>query len=246
MSEATLSSSTFKTRSIVLFAVGLAAAVIFMMTSAEDNFWLHLISKPIPVLAMALWLALLPRKGRYQWAVIIGLLLSATGDVLLSWSDGTFLFGLIAFLLGHVAYIVAFLRDSRGLYLGRGLLAYAYGALAYGYLYTAGDLGDMTIPVLAYVIVICTMLWRASCRVGAPDVHQRSAWIGLAGAAFFTLSDTLLALGMFAGQRPLGPYAVIITYWLGQLGITLSAYWQLVGQPNSRQPRQNDARQPVN
>jgi uncharacterized membrane protein YhhN len=235
MSEATYPSSSFSRRSIILAAVGLVAAIVFITTGKADNFWLHLVSKPIPVLAMALWLGLLPRKGRYQWAVIVGLLLSATGDVLLSWSDETFLFGLIAFLLGHVAYIVAFLRDSRGLYLGRGLLAYAYGVLAYGYLYTAGDLGDMTIPVLAYVIVICTMLWRASCRVGAPGVYERSAWTGLAGAAFFTLSDTLLAMGMFAGQRPLGPYAVIITYWLGQLGITLSAYWQLVAQPNSGQ-----------
>ena len=52
-------------------------------------------------------------------------------------------------------------------------------------------------------------------------------------AAFFTFSDSLLALGMFAGQRPLGPYAVIIIYWIGQLGITLSAYWQMetAGRP---------------
>jgi len=170
---------------------------------------------------------LLPGKGRYQQAVIAGLLLSALGDVLLSWSDETFLPGLIAFLFGHVVYIFAFTRDGRGLYPGRALLAYAYGALAYGYLYTAGDLGEMTIPVLAYVIVICTMLWRAACRVGAPDIDAYSAWVGLAGAAFFTFSDTLLALGMFAGQRPLGPHAVIITYWIAQLGITLSAYWQM-------------------
>ncbi|MFN2205360.1 MAG: lysoplasmalogenase [Candidatus Promineifilaceae bacterium] len=225
--NAATSSPGFNWRSIILAVVGFVAAIIFMMTSAGDNFWLHLISKPIPVLAMALWLGLLPLKRRYQWAVISGLLLSAVGDVLLSWSDETFLLGLIAFLLGHVAYIAAFLSDSRGLYPGRALLAYAYGALAYGYLYTAGDLGAMTLPVLAYVMVICTMLWRASCRVGAPGVYARSAWIGLAGAAFFTLSDTLLALGMFAGQRPLGPHAVIITYWIGQLGIALSAYWQL-------------------
>jgi hypothetical protein len=41
-----------------------------------------------------------------------------------------------------------------------------------------------------------------------------------------------LALGMFAGQRPLGPHAVIITYWIAQLGITLSAYWQMDGRPS--------------
>jgi uncharacterized membrane protein YhhN len=227
MNEGTSTSPAFKWRSILLFGLGFAAAIVFIMTSEEENFWPHLISKPIPVLAMALWLGLLPGKGRYQQAVIAGLLLSALGDVLLSWSDETFLPGLIAFLFGHVVYIFAFTRDGRGLYPGRALLAYAYGALAYGYLYTAGDLGEMTIPVLAYVIVICTMLWRAACRVGAPDIDAYSAWVGLAGAAFFTFSDTLLALGMFAGQRPLGPHAVIITYWIAQLGITLSAYWQM-------------------
>ena len=232
MREATSPSAAFKWRSILLFALGFAAAIVFIITDKEENFWLHLISKLIPVLAMALWLALLPGKGRYQRAVIAGLLLSALGDLLLSWSDETFLPGLIAFLLGHVVYIFAFTRDGRGLYLGRALAAYAYGALAYGYLYTAGDLREMTAPILAYVIVICTMLWRAACRVGALGIDERSAWVGLAGAAFFTFSDTLLALGMFAGQRPLGPHAVIITYWIAQLGITLSAYWQMDGRPS--------------
>jgi uncharacterized membrane protein YhhN len=233
MDAAGLSSTKIARRDGLIAVLGLGAAVIFISTTAEDNYWLHLISKPIPVLAMAFWLGLLPGKGPYQRGVIIGLLLSAAGDVLLSWSDETFLLGLIAFLLGHVAYIFAFTRDGRGLYPGRGLLAYAFGALAYGYLVTAGDLGELTIPVLAYVIVICTMLWRAACRVGAPGVYERSAWIGLAGAAFFTLSDTLLALGIFTGQRPLGPHAVIIIYWIGQLGITLSAYWQMemAGRP---------------
>jgi uncharacterized membrane protein YhhN len=237
MPEATFYSPGFRWRTIFLFGVGLVAAILFITTGKEENFWLHLISKPLPVLAMALWLVLLPGKGRYQTAVIAGLLLSAAGDLLLSWSDETFLLGLTAFLLGHVAYIFAFTRDGRGLYPGRGLLIYAYGALAYGYLYTAGDLAQMAMPVLAYMIVICTMLWRAACRVGAPGIYQRSAWIGLAGAAFFTFSDSLLALGMFAGQRPLGPHAVIITYWIGQLGITLSAYWQMaVWSAASTQP----------
>ena len=231
MSETSPPPARLSTRDLFLIAAALITAVIFITTSKEDNYRLHVISKPIPVLVMALWLGLLPRKGRYQWAVIAGLLLSAAGDLLISISDETFLFGLISFLLGHVAYIVAFLGDSRRLYLIRGLLAYAYGAAAYGTLYTAGDLGDMTVPVLAYVFVICTRLWRASARVGEEDIPARSAWIGLAGAAFFTLSDTLLAFGLFAGQRPLGPYAVMLTYWIGQLGITLSAAWQL---PRSR------------
>jgi uncharacterized membrane protein YhhN len=240
MSEPGPAAPRISTRDLLLIAAGLITAVIFITTTKEENYWLHVLSKPIPVLIMALWLGLLPRKGRYQWAVFAGLLLSAAGDLLLSISDETFLFGLISFLLGHVAYIVAFLGDSRRLNPIRGLLAYAYGAVAYGALYTVGDLGDMTIPVLAYVIVICTMLWRAFARVGEEDIPARSARIGLAGAAFFTLSDTLLAFGLFAGQRPFGPYAVMLTYWVGQLGITLSAAWQ-----NSRSAVSNQRSAPI-
>ncbi|MFN2134493.1 MAG: lysoplasmalogenase [Candidatus Promineifilaceae bacterium] len=230
MGKTTLEPVEHTGRTVLIGAAALLAALVFILTDAEDQYWPHLLSKPVPVLVMALWLVLRPTKGRYQWAVISGLLLSALGDVLLSWSDETFLLGLVAFLLGHVAYILAFLQDSRGIYPLRALLVFGYGALAYGYLATVGDLGGMAIPVLAYVIVICTMLWRAASRVGAAGVWPRSAWAGLAGAAFFVLSDTLLALGRFADLQPFGPQAVILTYWIGQLGITLSAAWQQASQ----------------
>ena len=217
----------FSSRTKLIAAAGVLAAAVYLYAGWVDNYWLGMISKPIPVLAMAAWLATLPRKGRMQQAVITGLLLCALGDVLLESAADAFLFGLIAFLLGHVAYIVAFTQDSRGLYPLRALLAYGYGAVVYGYLLQNGELGAMALPVLIYMLVICTMLWRAAARARAPGIDGRSAWIGLIGALFFTLSDSLLALGMFAGQRPLGPNAVILTYWAGQLGITLAAGWQL-------------------
>ena len=42
--------------------------------------------------------------------------------------EGLFIVGLLSFLLGHVAYILAFLQDSRKLFAGKALIAYAYGA----------------------------------------------------------------------------------------------------------------------
>jgi uncharacterized membrane protein YhhN len=227
MSTVSHSFSMFSHRTKRIAFAGLLAAAVYLYAGWAGNFWLGLISKPLPVLAMAAWLATLPRKGRMQEAVIAGLLLCALGDVLLEWSPQAFLFGLIAFLLGHVAYIVAFLQDCRGLYPLRALGAYAYGAVVYAYLLQAGELGGMALPVLIYMLVICTMVWRAAARARAPGIDGRSAWIGLIGALLFTLSDTLLALGMFAGERPLGPNAVILTYWAGQLGIMLAAGWQV-------------------
>ena len=118
--------STLSTRSKVLLVLGLIAAVIFLVSGQmEINSFLRLFPKPIPVLLMALWVSGLQVKGRYQLAVIIGLLLSALGDILLEYSEATFLLGLIAFLLGHVASIVAFLQDTRKLLPCYGAAAYA-------------------------------------------------------------------------------------------------------------------------
>jgi uncharacterized membrane protein YhhN len=223
MAEANLSPASLSNRTKVIVAVGLATGILFLVS---DNMWVETVTKPIPVLCMALWLALQPGKERYQWAVIAGLLLSATADVVLSLH---FVAGITVFLLAHIAYIIAFLQDSHKPFLWRAVLAFGYGILVYIYLMTAGDLGALAIPVLLYAVVITTMLWRAAARVGVPEISERSGWSGFLGAAFFVLSDTLLIIKMVVGPIPFEGFIIMLTYWLGQLGITLSAAWQKNG-----------------
>jgi uncharacterized membrane protein YhhN len=225
MDETNLTNPRTSNRTKVLAIVGIMAAGLFIIGHAFDLYWLRMIVKPIPVLLMALWVYLLPGKKTYQWAIITGLLLSMLGDILLEASSATFIFGLVAFLLGHVAYIVAFTRDGRQLFLWRAVLAYGYGVIIFTLFITQGDLGDMMIPILLYVIVITTMLWRAASRVGVAAINVFSARAGLIGAILFTFSDTLIATNMFVWDmpQPTTRYIIIITYWLGQLGITLSA-----------------------
>ena len=212
-------------RTKMLAIAGIVAAGLFIIGHALDIYWLRMVVKPIPVLLMAVWVYLLPGKKAYQWAIIAGLLLSMLGDILLEASSETFIFGLVAFLLGHVAYIVAFTRDSRQFFPLRALLAYGYGVILFAIFATLGDLGDMMIPILLYVIIITTMLWRAASRMGVAAISAFSAKAGLIGAVLFTFSDTLIAMNMFVWDmpQPTTRYVIIITYWLGQLGITLSA-----------------------
>ena len=213
------------TRSKILIAVGIIAALLFIVAERLlDAYWLRMITKPIPVLLMAYWVSTLRVRGRYQLAIMIGLLLCALGDILLELSEATFLLGLIAFLLGHVAYVVAFLQDNRKLCPLRAAAAYTYGLLAFGFLVRTGTLADMRIPVMIYVAVISIMLWRAASRVKMPGVPVFSAWAGLVGALFFVFSDSVLAFRLFETPIQLGGAVVIVTYWLGQLGITLSAW----------------------
>jgi len=225
MSETNQAGALKSRQSNILFIVGLVAAALFIVGHALDLYWLRMVVKPIPVLLMAVWVYLLPGKKTYQWAIITGLLLSMLGDILLEASSATFIFGLVAFLLGHVAYIVAFTRDSRQLFPWRALLAYGYGIIIFILFATKGDLGDMMIPILLYVIIITTMLWRAASRVGVAAISAFSAKAGLIGAILFTFSDTLIAMNMFvwALPQPWTRFTIIITYWLGQLGIMLSA-----------------------
>ncbi len=225
MPETASASPPLSGRTKALAVIGLVAAGLFIVGHALDLYWLRMIVKPIPVLLMAVWVYLLPGKKAYQWAIIVGLLFSMLGDILLEASEATFIFGLVAFLLGHVAYIVAFTRDSRQLFPWRALLAYGYGVIIFVVFATQGDLGDMMIPILLYVIVITTMLWRAASRVGVAAIDAFSARAGLYGAILFTFSDTLIATNMFVWDmpQPWTRYVIIITYWLGQLGITMSA-----------------------
>lgn len=233
MIDANIDVGALPLRTKAIIAAALAAGVLFIIGMAQDIYWLRLITKPLPVLLMAVWLLTLPAKGRFQWAVIAGLFLSALGDLLLELElgegmrDALFVLGLSAFFLAHLAYIVAFLQDSRRPYWGRAALAFGYGAVIYAVLYFAGEMGAMAGPVLLYVLVICAMLWRAAARRGAPGVVPRSGREGLWGALLFSLSDSVLAVNMFVlGDLAWAGYVVIVAYWMGQSDITLAAGWQ--------------------
>jgi uncharacterized membrane protein YhhN len=219
------------TRTLVLLIIGLIAGIAFIVGEIIDLYWLRMVTKPIPVLLMAIYLLMQSNKRSFQWLVILGLLFGMGGDILLEYSPDTFLFGLISFLLGHILYIIAFLSDCRSPGWGYAIFVYLYGVAVYGFLET-GNLGEMALPVLAYILVITTMVWRAAARYHAPGVNQESAKAGVLGSLLFLASDSLLAVTLFVYDIPYASIVVIITYWLGQLGITLAA--QLQAQPDKQ------------
>ena len=200
-------------------ALGLFGAAAFLIGLWQDLYWLRLIVKPIPMACMIVWVSQASRE-RYARLVLAGLSFSLLGDVLLELDASLFLPGLLAFLLAQVFYIVTFMDVTRELKLLRALPFVAWGAIAYGVLLP--NLGAMTAPVGAYVVVICAMMWRASACVGEGGRARPDQWAALAGAVLFALSDTLLALNRFNAPIEGARFVIIVLYWLGQLGITLS------------------------
>ena len=79
--------------------------------------------------------------------------------------------------------------------------------------------------MVVYALVISAMLWRALARLGS-EVPKRSAGLAAAGAVSFVFSDTLIGINRFVLAFDAAPYLMIITYGLGQWGITASAFHQ--------------------
>jgi alkenylglycerophosphocholine hydrolase len=191
-----------------LIAASLAAAILFLAGGPGFS-WIHLIAKLVPVTALLIWLA--PPRGRYQALIFVGLLLSLAGDAFLALPGDMFMPGLIAFLCAHLCYIAAFLGERRELMILRGVPYLLWvGGL---YLYLLPHLGERAVPVGVYCLVIICMMWRAAA------FGQLAAVIG---ATLFGVSDSILALERFDEGVPYGAALLILAYWAGQTGITLS------------------------
>ncbi|MBN2978814.1 hypothetical protein BFW88_04850 [Pseudomonas fluorescens] len=205
---------------LILALMGSATFVYGLATHAA---LLCLLVKPLPVLALLGWLHDAPPTDYRRW-ISLGLIFSLVGDVLLAWPGDLFIFGLGAFLFAHLAYLKAYLSDCRRLALWPLALALGVGAILLSILISHG-LGNLLIPVMVYALVISAMLWRALARLGS-DVPKRSALLAAAGAVSFVFSDTLIGINRFVVAFEAAPYALIATYWLGQWGITASAFHQ--------------------
>ncbi|MEX0167064.1 lysoplasmalogenase [Pseudomonas brassicacearum] len=184
---------------------------------------LCLLVKPMPVLALLGWLHDAP-PGDYRRWISLGLIFSLVGDVLLAWPGDLFVFGLGAFLLAHLAYLKGYLSDCRRPALLPLTLALGIGAVLLGILVSNG-LGPLLVPVIVYGLAISAMLWRALARLGT-GVPKRSAWLAAAGALAFVFSDSLIGINRFVQPFHAAPYLIIVSYWLGQWGITASAFSQ--------------------
>ncbi|MDH1869956.1 lysoplasmalogenase, partial [Ectopseudomonas oleovorans] len=202
--------------------LGLAGAAVFLYGRITGDAQLSLLTKGIPVIALLLWLRQAP-AGTYRRWICIGLVFSLAGDILLDWPGDLFVFGLGAFLIGHLAYLRAYVSDSRLPALPALLLALIAGGAMFAILASSG-LGELLIPVACYATAISLMLWRALARIGHPDLQPGSTWLAAVGAVLFVLSDSLIGIDRFVTSFDAAPYAIILTYWLGQWGIAASAF----------------------
>lgn len=201
-----------------LWALAICAVLAFYVGLALDLHGLRVAVKTIPALVLAVTCsfgAAEPGRG----ATVVGLVFCALGDLLLELSPDWFVFGVGAFLVGHLFFIVAFVRRDRTMRPALAIPFVLWGALLYSQVLP--NLGALAVPVGVYVCVICTMMWRAASNALPPGAG--SAVVGALGALSFGVSDSLIAISRFHTPFASARYFIIALYWLGLLGIALSS-----------------------
>jgi uncharacterized membrane protein YhhN len=163
-----------------------------------------------------------PLGSYYQW-VVAGLVCGLIGDVCLALKGNkAFRAGLVAFLLGHILYVVAFIGLTRlsDWTSPAHLFIAAIGAGVLRWL--RPHLGAMMIPVTAYVIVISAMLAAAWVAFLNPDLQMRGALTLLLGALCFYVSDLFVARERFVKSQFANRLLGLPLYYLGQFLIAFS------------------------
>jgi uncharacterized membrane protein YhhN len=149
--------------------------------------------------------------------VLAGLWLSLVGDVALLWPQQGFVPGLVAFLIAHVLYIVAFTREHRFAAQPAALAAYALIAATILALLWGTIPPALRIPVAAYVLALTLMAAQSAViGLGAQGDDVRRARGLMLGGALFMASDTVLAVNRFALPVPAAGLWILATYWAAQ------------------------------
>lgn len=199
-------------------AVGVVALLWFERIGSRAGVW---IAKPAASTAFVAVALVAGATGSvYGRTILAGLVLSWFGDVFLIPRNAPrlFLAGIASFLLGHVAYAVAFV--ARGIELTTAVVAgvsvVALAAVVLGWL--RPHVGpDMRVAVPAYITVISIMVVLAAGTYAL----EGNPWIPL-GAVGFYLSDLSVARDRFVAEEFLNRIWGLPLYYAAQVVLAWS------------------------
>jgi uncharacterized membrane protein YhhN len=219
--SASAASSRGRTLLLAVAVACAAAGAILGGTLAQGGWlWLHWAAKPLATLLLlaAAMFAWVPVSPRYRAWIVAGMVCSLIGDVLLMLPQDLFVPGLLAFLLGHLCFITAFLDDSRiAAHPSAWLACLLVGGLNLWLLWPS-IAPALRIAVMVYALVLSSMgglaIARAWSHATARDWLGVSARRAALGGVLFMLSDSLLAWNRFHGALPLATLWILGSYYV--------------------------------
>lgn len=187
------------------------------------------VAKPATMLALLGWIGLSVGWGGPMTWFTVGAIFCLAGDVLLLLPSNRIIFGLLAFLVGQICYIVGFNNIAPYIQLWSIIpivilgiyVAWMCPKLISG-LASSGK-SSLKIPILVYSIMISLMVFSALMTWSRPGWSSYTALAVSLGALLFYTSDSLLAWRLFVNPQQHSRFVGIAAYHLGQIGIIFGA-----------------------
>lgn len=224
---------------VLTFVLQLAFVPLFLKYSWPEKCWksfrLKMVCASLFLLAAVFAMKLSGNYGEFAKTMLLGLIFGWFGDLFLHVITKNviyFAIGLVSFLVGHVFYVLAFIKvqahfmpDAPAISVAEiicVILMFA-GYAAYA-IVTKMKFGIALVPVILYAFTIAFMLFKGLtlCTRLALLGNEMTSWaiatIGI-GAILFVLSDTTLALLLFGGKAKDRTMKIfnIGTYFAGQM-----------------------------
>jgi len=217
----------------------MVVAIIHIYTLISDNEHYIMISKYLLIPMLMFHVIVNCRKDiKNALPLIVGLFFCWVGDVILIYADvyeSFFMYGLAAFLIGHIFYIWSFRKYAHKT---TSLLKRKPWILIFPFLYTItlltivfSSLGDMKIPVIIYALAITAMCIASINRSGR--TNQYSFLFVFAGALFFIASDSMIAINRFYSEISSASLLIMSTYIIAQYLITTGLLLHINDPENS-------------
>jgi uncharacterized membrane protein YhhN len=198
---------------------------------------LEYVAKPAVMAFLFAWFMQNVAAAGLQWPLIwfgAGILLSLTGDIFLLLSNERrwFLFGLGAFLLAHIAYILGLntpLQPFNGMTFGVAVMV-GLSALPVvrRILFSMSQkrLRRLVGAVRIYAAVISLTLFSALMTLFRVDWLSTPAYLASGGALLLVVSDMVLGWNKFVHPVRRGRLVLMISYHLGQMALIAGAVGQ--------------------
>ena len=154
--------------------------------------------------------------------MVCGLFFGMIADVVLSFN---FITGAAIFAAGHIIYLVSYtllnkfqLKDLVSVFC---ILAVSLVLILLPIYNFGSEL--MFIVVIAYAVIISLMLAKA--LMNAVNTKKTMEIILFIGSLLFYISDFMLLLSIFGGEKNFSSLICCYTYWPGQIIIAFSLYF---------------------
>lgn len=212
--------------------IALYIAIVNWVAVTKKWKWLVYLTKPAVMLAIMAYVwrlrpYLMAPDDRFNW-LLGALFFSLVGDILLMLPGNFFIPGLIAFLLGHVAYIISFAAVSTFTLNAPLIIVIAMVSVTAYQIYRqiAGALthsgkDKVKIPILIYTGTLSVTLIMALNTLTSNSFETYRALFASGGALLFSLSDTWLAWDRFVEPLPWRDFRIMATYHVGQAFLCL-------------------------